>query len=77
MSKLLKIIVFLFLLQTSSFADCRYEASGEVQGDKIINKVEKVVCDEEEKSNFVVQFLTEEKYHNALIMFFGIILENI
>jgi len=77
MSKLLKIIVFLFLLQTSSFADCRYEASGEVQGDKIINKVEKVVCDEEEKSNFVVSFLTEEKYQNALIMLFGIILENI
>jgi hypothetical protein len=42
MSKLLKIIVFLFLLQTSSFADCRYEASGEVQGDKIINKVDEV-----------------------------------
>tara|TARA_Y100001949_G_C15738084_1_gene222391 strand:+ start:303 stop:530 length:228 start_codon:yes stop_codon:yes gene_type:complete len=72
-----QVVLILFLLTSSVNADCVYEASGEVQGDKIINKVEKVVCDEEEKSNFVVSFLTEEKYQNALIMLFGIILENI
>ena len=74
MSKLLKIIVFLFLLQTSSFADCRYEASGEVQGDKIINKVEKVVCDEEEKKpNFLVSAMTGESSGIFFQYFFGTI----
>ena len=73
MSKLLKIIVFLFLLQTSSFADCRYEASGEVQGDKIINKVEKVVCVEEKKPNFLVSAMTGESSGIFFQYFFGTI----
>ena len=69
-----QVVLILFLLTSSVNADCKYEASGEVQGDKIINKVEKVVCDEEEKKpNFLVSAMTGESSGIFFQYFFGTI----
>ena len=72
-----KIILIFFLLTSPVLADCKYYAEADVVNDVLINKKEHYTCNEEEKSNFVVQFLTEEKYQNAVIMLFATILENI
>ena len=70
-----QIILILFLLTTSVKAECKYYAEADVVNDVLENKKEHYTC--EEKSNFIVQFLTEEKYQNAGIMLFATILENI
>ena len=70
-----KLILITFLLTTSVNADCKYTATADVLNDKLINKKEHYSC--KEKNNIFVQFLTEEKYQNSLIIVLMTLLENI
>ena len=72
---MIRIILILFLLISPVNAKCKYYAYADVENNKIVNKKEKYIC--EEKENILVQFLTDEKYHQALTMVFITLLENI
>ena len=73
---MIRIIIILFLLTSSPvLADCRYYAEADVVNDELINKKEHYTC--KEKDNFLVQFITEEKYQNAFIMVVAALLENL
>ena len=69
-----KLILITFLLTTSVNADCKYTATADVLNDKLINKKEHYSC--KETNNIFVQFLTEEKYQNSLIIVLMTLLEN-
>ena len=77
--KVIKVLMFILFLTFSAHAlaetECKYYSEADVVNDVLVNKKEHYTC--EEKSNFIVQFLTEEKYQNAVIMLFATILENI
>jgi hypothetical protein len=73
---MIRIIIILFLLTSSPvLADCKYYAEADVVNDELINKKEHYTC--KEKDNFLVQFITEEKYQNAFIMVVAALLENL
>ncbi len=72
---MIRTIIILFLLISPVNAKCKYYAYADVENNKIVNKKEKYIC--EEKENTLVQFLTDEKYHQALTMVFITLLENI
>ncbi|MBL6858210.1 MAG: hypothetical protein ISQ92_05930 [Pelagibacteraceae bacterium] len=72
---MIRTIIILFLLISPVNAKCKYYAYADVENNKIVNKKEKYIC--EEKENILVQFLTDEKYHQALTMVFITLLENI
>ena len=75
--RILIILAFFICFANASLAGakCKYYSEADVVNDVLVNKKEHYTC--EEKSNFIVQFLTEEKYQNAVIMLFATILENI
>ena len=75
MVKRFVIIFFLITTSVSANSDCKYYAEADVVDDKLINKVEHYTC--EEKDNFFIQFMTEEKYQNAFMFVVIGILENI
>ena len=68
-------ILILFLLISPASAKCKYYAHADVKNNQIVNKVETYTCDE--KDNIFVQFITDEKYHDALTMVFIALLENL
>ena len=70
---MIRTIIILFLLISPVNVKCKYYAYADVENNKIVNKKEKYIC--EEKENILVQFLTDEKYHQALTMVFIILLE--
>ena len=72
---MVKIILIFFLLTSPVLADCKYYAEADVVNDELINKKEHYTC--KEKDNFLVQFVTEEKYQNAFIMVVAALLENL
>ena len=72
---MIRIIIILFLLTNPVLADCKYYAEADVVNDELINKKEHYTC--KEKDNFLVQFVTEEKYQNAFIMVVAGLLENL
>ena len=72
---MIRIIIILFLLISPVKANCKYYAEVDIKDNKIINKKEKYICNE--KENFFVTFLTDEKYHQALTMSFLFVLENL
>ena len=72
---MIRIIIILFLLTNPVLADCKYYAEADVVNDELINKKEHYTC--KEKDNFLVQFITEEKYQNAFIMVVAGLLENL
>ena len=72
---MVKIILIFFLLTSPVLADCKYYAEADVVNDELINKREHYTC--KEKDNFLVQFITEEKYQNAFIMVVAGLLENL
>tara|TARA_Y100000590_G_scaffold90831_2_gene102485 strand:+ start:2878 stop:3102 length:225 start_codon:yes stop_codon:yes gene_type:complete len=74
---MVKIILILFLLTSPVLADCKYYAEADVVNDVLVNKKEHYTCNEEKKDNFVVQFMTAEKYQNAFIMVVATLLENL
>ena len=74
---MVKIILIFFLLTSPVLADCKYYAEADVVNDVLVNKKEHYTCNEEEKDNFFVQFLTDPKYENAFIMVIATLLENL
>ena len=74
---MIRVILILFLLTSPVLADCKYYAEADVVNDVLVNKKEQYTCNEEEKDNFFVQFLTDPKYENAFIMVIATLLENL
>ena len=74
---MVKIILIFFLLTSPVLADCKYYAEADVVNDVLVNKKEHYTCNEEEKDNFFVQFLTDPKYETSLIMIVATLLENL
>ena len=72
---MIRVILILFLLTTSVNADCKYYATADVENNTLVNKKEHYTC--EEKDNFFIQFITEEKYQNAFVMIVATLLENL
>ena len=60
---MIRIILILFLLTNAANAKCKYYAEADVVNDILINKKEHYTC--KENDNFVIQFMTEEKYQHA------------
>ena len=60
---MIRIILILFLLINPANAKCKYYAEAEVVNGKLINHKENYTC--KENDNFIVQFVTEEKYQHA------------
>ena len=74
---MIRVILILFLLTSPVLANCKYYAEADVVNDVLVNKKEHYTCNEEEKDNFFVQFLTDPKYENAFIMVIATLLENL
>ena len=70
-----KIIIIIFLLTSSAYADCKYSATADVINDRLVNKKEKYVCTED--ASFFVQFWTTDQWANPATMTFLFILENL
>ena len=70
-----KIIIIIFLLTQPLKAECKYYAEADVKDGIIVNKQEHYTC--KEKENFLIRFMTEEKFQNAFIMVVMTIVENI
>ena len=66
--------IFLILTQPLK-AGCQYSATADVINDKLVNKKEKYVC--EEDKSFFVQFWTTDEWARTATMTFLFILENI
>ena len=60
---MIRIILILFLLISPANAKCKYYAEADVVNGILINKKEHYTC--KENDNFVIQFMTEEKYQYA------------
>ena len=72
---MIKFVIIIFLITTSVNADCKYSATADVINDKLVNKKEKYVC-EEDKSFFVTFWTTDEWVRPATYTFL-FILENL
>ena len=72
---MIRIIIILFLLTNPVLADCKYYDEADVINGEIVDKKEHYTC--KEKDNFFVQFLTDPKYENSLILVVMTLLENI
>ena len=72
---MIRIILILFLLTGTANAKCTYYAEADVVNDILINKREHYTC--KEKDNFIIQFITEEKYQHAFTMIVMAALENL
>ena len=70
-----KLLIVMFLMTQPVAAECKYYAEADVVNDVLVNKKEHYTC--KEKDNFFIQFMTEEKYHNAFMFVMIGILENI
>ena len=70
-----RIIIALLLLTQSTFADCTYSATADVVDDKLVNKKEVYVCDEDK--SFFVTFWTDPEYQHVATMTFLFLLENL
>tara|TARA_B110000483_G_scaffold71473_1_gene89165 strand:- start:92 stop:313 length:222 start_codon:yes stop_codon:yes gene_type:complete len=69
------IVITIFLLISSVNADCKYSATADVINDKLVNKKEKYVC--EEDKSFFVQFWTTDEWARTATMTFLFVLENL
>ena len=72
---MIRIIIILFLLTNPVLADCKYYAEADVVNDKLVNKVEKYTCKEDD--SFFIRFLTDPKYETSFITLVAILLENL
>ena len=70
-----RFVIIFFLLTQSVSAECKYYAEADVVDDKLINKKEHYTC--KEADNFFVQFVTDPKYENSLIIVVMALLENL
>jgi len=72
---MIRVIIILLMLMQPSFGGCNYSATADVINDKLVNKKEKYVC--EEDKSFFVQFWTTEEYSKIATMTFLFLLENL
>ena len=72
---MIRVIIILFLLTQSVNADCKYSATADVINDKLVNKKETYVCEEDQ--SFFVQFWTTEEWSKTATMTFLFLLENL
>ena len=72
---MIRVILILFMLTQSVNADCKYSATADVINDKLVNKKEVYVC--EEDKSFFVEFWTTDEWARTATMTFLFILENI
>ena len=72
---MIRVILILFLLTQSVNADCKYSATADVVDDKLVNKQETYVCEEDQ--SFFVQFWTTEEWSKTATMTFLFLLENL
>ena len=70
-----KLILITFLLTQSVNADCKYSATADVVDDKLVNKKEVYVC--EEDKSFFVTFWTTDEWARTATMTFLFLLENL
>jgi len=72
---MIRVIVILLILTQPLKAGCQYSATADVINDKLVNKKEKYVC--EEDKSFFVTFWTDPEYHHVATMTFLFLLENL
>jgi len=72
---MIRVIIILLMLTQSVNADCKYSATADVINDKLVNKKEKYVC--EEDKSFFVQFWTTDEWARTATMTFLFVLENL
>ena len=72
---MIRVILILFLLTSSVNADCKYSATADVINNKLVNKKERYVC--EEDKSFFVQFWTTDEWARTATMTFLFALENL
>ena len=72
---MIRVIIILLMLMQPSFGGCNYSATADVINDKLVNKKEKYVC--EEDKSFFVTFWTSEEWVRPATYTFLFILENL
>jgi hypothetical protein len=72
---MIRVLIILFLLTQSVNADCKYSATADVINDKLVNKKEVYVC--EEDKSFFVTFWTSPEWSQTATMTFLFLLENL
>ena len=72
---MIRVLIILFLLTQSVNADCKYSATADVINDKLVNKKETYVC--EEDKSFFVQFWTTDEFVRPATYVFLFILDNL
>ena len=72
---MIRVIIILFMLTQSVNADCKYSATADVINDKLVNKKEVYVC--EEDKSFFVTFWTTPEWARTATMTFLFLLENL
>jgi len=72
---MIRVFIILLMLSQPSFGGCQYSATADVINDKLVNKKEKYVC--EEDKSFFVTFWTDPEYHHVATMTFLFLLENL
>ena len=72
---MIRVIIILLMLSQPSFGGCQYSATADVIDDKLVNKKEVYVCDEDK--SFFVTFWTDPEYHHVATMTFLFLLENL
>jgi hypothetical protein len=72
---MIRVIIILLMLTQSVNADCKYSATADVINDKLVNKKEKYVC--EEDVSFFVKFWTTDEWVRPATYTFLFILDNL
>ena len=70
-----RLVIIFFLLMTSVKSECKYYAEADVVNNEIVNKKEHYTCNE--KENFIIRFITEEKFQRACVTLVMVVAENI
>ena len=72
---MIRVILILLMLMQPSFGGCQYSATADVIDDKLVNKKEVYVC--EEDKSFFVTFWTTDEWARTATMTFLFLLENL
>ena len=72
---MIRVIVILLILTQPLKAGCQYSATADVINDKLVNKQETYVC--EEDKSFFVTFWTTDEWARPATMVFLFVLENL
>ena len=72
---MIRVIVILLILTQPLKAGCQYSATADVIDDKLVNKKEVYVC--EEDKSFFVTFWTSPEWSQTATMTFLFLLENL